>query len=142
MTRQASSPLPSPESARLVLLLRQLRERTGLSLAGLAEATTFSKSSWERYLNGRILPPRGAVKELCRLAGEPDGRCLALWEIARAEWGGRAKEATRAPSAGAGASAPAPAPAPARRPGPAAVVPDLGFVVHLGSPSSPIAYYQ
>ncbi|MER5434896.1 DUF2690 domain-containing protein [Streptomyces sp. NPDC002588] len=63
-----------------------MKERTGLSLAGLAERTTFSKSSWERYLNGRTLPPRQAVQELCRLAGEPDGRCLALLDIAKAEW--------------------------------------------------------
>ncbi|MFH0178130.1 helix-turn-helix domain-containing protein [Streptomyces cacaoi] len=89
MTRPASS----PEGARLASALRESRERTGLSLAGLAAKTAFSKSSWERYLNGRALPPRTAVEELCRLAGEPVGRCLALWEIAESEWGGRAKEA-------------------------------------------------
>ncbi|MGI5456841.1 helix-turn-helix domain-containing protein [Streptomyces sp. CA-249302] len=81
---------PSPESARLGSALRELKERTGLSLAGLAAKTAFSKSSWERYLNGKTLPPRTAVEELCRLAGEPEGRCLALWEIAESEWSGRA----------------------------------------------------
>ena len=72
----------TPEQARLAAALRELRARTGLSLAALAAKTAFSKSSWERYLNGRTLPPHTAVQELCRLAGEPDGRCLALWEIA------------------------------------------------------------
>jgi transcriptional regulator with XRE-family HTH domain len=76
---------PSPPGARLAAVLRQLRQRTGLSLAQLANATTYSKSSWERYLNGRSLPPRSAVKELCRIADEPDGHALALLDIARAD---------------------------------------------------------
>ncbi|MGI3200255.1 DUF2690 domain-containing protein [Streptomyces sp. GLT-R25] len=96
-------PTPSPERARLAAALRDLRARTGLSMMGLAKRTAFSKSSWERYLNGKSVPPRDAVRELCRLASEPEGRCLALWEIAESEWSGRA------------APAPAPAPAPARR---------------------------
>jgi hypothetical protein len=79
-----------PERARLVASLRELRDGTGLSLAALAAKTTFSKSSWERYLNGKTLPPSRAVRELCRLAGEPEGRCLALWELAESEWSGRA----------------------------------------------------
>ncbi|MEU6529016.1 DUF2690 domain-containing protein [Streptomyces sp. NPDC046928] len=103
----APSPTPSPERARLASALREFKDRTGLSLAGLAGKTTFSKSSWDRYLNGRTLPPREAVRELCRLAGEPEGRCLALWEIAESEGSGRAAErAEPAPS-------PEPAPAPA-----------------------------
>ncbi|NUQ97456.1 MAG: DUF2690 domain-containing protein [Streptomyces sp.] len=88
----------TPELARLTAALRELRGRTGLSLAALAAKTAFSKSSWERYLNGRTLPPRTAVQELCRLAGEPDGRCLALWEIAESEWSGRATQAGQASS--------------------------------------------
>ncbi|MFG2790631.1 helix-turn-helix domain-containing protein [Streptomyces sp. NPDC048419] len=85
----------TPERARLAAALRELRAATGLSMADLAAKTAFSKSSWERYLNGKTLPPRQAVEELCRLAGEPDGRCLALWEIAEAEWSGRGREAAR-----------------------------------------------
>ncbi|KPI30978.1 Protein of unknown function DUF2690 [Actinobacteria bacterium OV320] len=106
MTRAASS----PEGVRLASTLRELRDRTGLSLAGLAERTTFSKSSWERYLNGRTLPPRTAVEELCRLANEPVGRCLTLWEIAESEWGGRAKEAEPPRPTRPTAAPPSPAP--------------------------------
>jgi transcriptional regulator with XRE-family HTH domain len=84
------------EPTRLVAALRELRARTGLSLAALAERTAYSKSSWERYLNGRILPPRQAVEELCRIADEPAGRLTALWEIAESEWSGRA--AVRSPA--------------------------------------------
>ncbi|MFJ8150448.1 helix-turn-helix domain-containing protein [Streptomyces sp. NPDC096048] len=97
----------TPARTRLTTALRELRARTGLSLAGLAERTAYSKSSWERYLNGRTMPPRQAVQDLCRLAREPDGRLLALWEIAESEWSGRAGEA----------ATPAPAP-PGPRPRP------------------------
>ncbi|MDH6514288.1 transcriptional regulator with XRE-family HTH domain [Streptomyces sp. SAI-135] len=76
---------PSPPGARLAAVLQQLRRRTGLSLAQLANASTYSKSSWERYLNGKSLPPRSAVKELCRLADEPADHALALLDIARTE---------------------------------------------------------
>ncbi|NLU66823.1 XRE family transcriptional regulator [Streptomyces sp. HNM0574] len=85
-----STPEQSPEGARLVAALRELRGRTGLSLVALAGRTTYSKSSWERYLNGKKLPPRDAVESLCRIAGEPPGRCLALWELAELDWSGRA----------------------------------------------------
>lgn len=107
----------TPERARLAAALRELRTRTGLSLAALAAKTAFSKSSWERYLNGRTLPPRAAVQELCRLAGEPDGRCLALWEIAESEWSGRATEAGRADTP---AQASSPVTSPAADPAPPA----------------------
>ncbi|MFD8548303.1 helix-turn-helix domain-containing protein [Streptomyces sp. NPDC059649] len=81
------------ECSRLAAGMRELRGRTGLSLAGLAARTPYSKSSWERYLNGKKLPPRDAVAALCRLAGEPAGRLLALWELADAAWSGRAAPA-------------------------------------------------
>ncbi|MFJ8546698.1 DUF2690 domain-containing protein [Streptomyces sp. NPDC093586] len=93
----------TPEGTRLTTALRELRTRTGLSLAGLAERTAYSKSSWERYLNGKAMPPRQAVRDLCRLAREPDGRLLALWEIAESEWSGRAARPAPA-SAGPGPS--------------------------------------
>ncbi|MFI8072075.1 helix-turn-helix domain-containing protein [Streptomyces sp. NPDC086033] len=78
------------ECERLAEALRGLRSRTGLSLAALAAKTPYSKSSWERYLNGRTVPPRQAVEELCELAGEPPGRPLALWELADTVSSGRA----------------------------------------------------
>ncbi len=87
----------SPEHTRLAAALRELRAGAGLSLAALAERTPYSKSSWERYLNGKSLPPRQAVRELCRLANEPDGRLLALWEIAESHWSGRAVAPAPAP---------------------------------------------
>ncbi|MEX2984512.1 helix-turn-helix domain-containing protein [Streptomyces sp. C36] len=91
------------ECARLASELRELRERTGLSLAALGGCTPFSKSSWERYLNGKKLPPRQAVEALCGLAEEPAGRLVALWELAEQAWSGRSGSATAA-TAGAAAT--------------------------------------
>lgn len=78
------------ECERLAQTLRGLRARTGLSMAALARKTPYSKSSWERYLNAKTVPPRAAVVELCELAGAEPGRPLALWELADAAWSGRA----------------------------------------------------
>jgi transcriptional regulator with XRE-family HTH domain len=84
-----------PVSARLAGELRELRTRTGLSMAALGRSTAYSKSSWERYLNGKQLVPRQAVEALCAMAGEPAGRLVALWELADLEWSGRAGTAAR-----------------------------------------------
>ncbi|MFD1661860.1 helix-turn-helix domain-containing protein [Streptomyces caeni] len=102
------------ECDRLAEALRGLRARTGLSLAALSAKTPYSKSSWERYLNGKTVPPRQAVMELCELADERSGRPLALWELAEAAWSGRAAggrppgTVTEADPGTATAAAPAP----------------------------------
>jgi hypothetical protein len=85
-------PLPTsldPETAYLVGVLRELKDRSRLSLAALAARTPYSKSSWERYLNGAKPPPRPAVEALARQVGEPVDRLVALWERAEARWSGR-----------------------------------------------------
>jgi hypothetical protein len=62
--------------------LRALKRRTGLSLAALATATPFSKSTWHRYLNGDQFPPRAAVDSLARLADTDPRPLLSLWDAA------------------------------------------------------------
>ncbi|MFF4120039.1 helix-turn-helix domain-containing protein [Streptomyces sp. NPDC001714] len=62
--------------------LRELKERTGLSLAALAARTPYSKSAWHRYLSGDKRPPRPAVEALARLAGADPVAVLALCEAA------------------------------------------------------------
>ncbi|GGZ17527.1 helix-turn-helix domain-containing protein [Streptomyces poonensis] len=98
------------ESERLAAALRELRAGTGLSMAALAAKTPYSKSSWERYLNGKALPPRQAVVVLCELAGEPRARPLALWELADAAWSGRAAGGTPPPAPPPEPVAPSPPP--------------------------------
>lgn len=108
---------PSPECARLAAELRLLRERSGLSLAALAEESSYSKSSWQRYLRATALPPWLAVRALCHLAEEPEPRIRALWELAESAWSRRGS--TESPRAHRDAAPPPvgdpPAPAPVAR---------------------------
>ncbi|MEU6553565.1 DUF2690 domain-containing protein [Streptomyces sp. NPDC046915] len=73
---------PTTPDEPLVVRLRELKDRTGLSLAALAARTPYSKSAWHRYLTGGKRPPRSAVEALTRLAGVDPGPVLALWEDA------------------------------------------------------------
>lgn len=111
------------ECGHLAAELSRLRRRTGLSLVDLGRRTPFSKSSWERYLNGKQPPPRQAVEVLCAVAQEHPGKLLALWELADTVWSGRAVLATplAVPAHPAGPvfeAAPGPAAAPDADPDP------------------------
>ncbi|MEU6578442.1 XRE family transcriptional regulator [Streptomyces sp. NPDC046805] len=68
----------------LLVRLRELRDRTGLSLVALAARTPYSKSAWHRYLSGTQRPPRSAVEALARLADADPFPVLSLWEAADA----------------------------------------------------------
>ncbi|MEU9468537.1 helix-turn-helix domain-containing protein [Streptomyces avermitilis] len=77
------APLPADlgrEARALAESCRLLKERTGLSLAALAERTHYSKSSWQRCLNGRQIPPRSALRFLAEAAGADPARLLGLRE--------------------------------------------------------------
>ncbi|MGW1646636.1 helix-turn-helix domain-containing protein [Streptomyces eurythermus] len=71
---------------QLFVQLRRLKDRSGMSLTSLAARTGYSRSSWERYLNGKALPPRQAVEELARATGADPTRLLALHEVAEETW--------------------------------------------------------
>ncbi|WP_229841511.1 peptidoglycan-binding protein [Streptomyces brasiliensis] len=71
---------------QLVVQLRRLKDRSGLSLASLESKSGYSRASWERYLNGRALPPRKAVEELARVSGVDPARLLVLHEMAEEGW--------------------------------------------------------
>lgn len=77
-----------PRVRHLVAQLRRLKDASELSLSRLAARTGYSKSSWERYLSGRSLPPPEAVEALARLAGADPERLLALREVAADTWEG------------------------------------------------------
>ncbi|MQY40146.1 hypothetical protein SRB17_81760 [Streptomyces sp. RB17] len=74
-----------PQTAQLVVELRQLKDHSGLSLKSLQAKTPFSRSSWERYLNGKALPPQAAVEALAKLAGADVTPLLALYDAVRRE---------------------------------------------------------
>ncbi|MFI0209666.1 helix-turn-helix domain-containing protein [Streptomyces diastaticus] len=90
-----------PQARRLVDRLRRLKDATGLSFTALATRTSYSRSSWERYLNGRKLPPSDAVAELAALAGADPDRMLALHTLAAQTWTAPPPRAT-APAKAAG----------------------------------------
>ncbi|WP_309236511.1 peptidoglycan-binding protein [Streptomyces sp. CAI 127] len=93
-----------PHGRRFVDRMRELKDRSGLSLAALANRTSYSKSSWERYLNGKSLPPAEAVRELAGLCGADANQLLALHSLAADDWGVQAD--ARAPGNVSGARAP------------------------------------
>ncbi|MEU3946339.1 DUF2690 domain-containing protein [Streptomyces sp. NPDC029526] len=70
------------EAELLTEQLRLLRRRHGMTLATLANRTSYSKSSWGRYLSGKALPPRQAVHEFARAVGVRPDRLLLMLEIA------------------------------------------------------------
>ncbi|MEV0638898.1 helix-turn-helix domain-containing protein [Streptomyces sp. NPDC050619] len=71
-----------PQLRQLVVLLREHKDRSGLSIAALASRTGFGKSSWDRYLNGRALPPEEAVQALARVCDTAAAPLLELRELA------------------------------------------------------------
>lgn len=66
--------------------LRRLVEQSELSLVAVADRTGYSKTSWERYLNGRLLPPQGAVVALAEATGTDVEHLSTLWELAERAW--------------------------------------------------------
>ncbi|MFI6864958.1 DUF2690 domain-containing protein [Streptomyces sp. NPDC050421] len=66
--------------------LRRLVDRSGLSIAAVADRTGYSKTSWERYLNGRLLAPRGAIVALGEVTGTNQSHLNTMWELAERAW--------------------------------------------------------
>ncbi|MFI0979929.1 peptidoglycan-binding protein [Streptomyces sp. NPDC021093] len=94
MSRWKTLPAELGERDRqLIVQLRRLKDHSGLSLAALEAKTTSSRSSWERYLNGRTPPPREAVEELARVCGSDSTRLLVLYDVAARDRGRAADEA-------------------------------------------------
>ena len=66
--------------------LRRLVDRSGLSIAALADRTGYGKTSWDRYLNGRLLAPKGAVIALAEVTGTSPVHLTTMWELAERAW--------------------------------------------------------
>ncbi|MGV4983340.1 peptidoglycan-binding protein [Streptomyces sp. NRAIS4] len=75
-----------PHARQLVVELRRLKDHSGLSLKSLQAKTPFSRSSWERYLNGNALPPQAAVEALARMVGADTAPLVALRDAAERTW--------------------------------------------------------
>ncbi|MEU5596517.1 DUF2690 domain-containing protein [Streptomyces sp. NPDC020298] len=66
--------------------LRRLVDRSGMSIAALADRTGYSRTSWERYLGGRLLAPKGAVVALAEVTGTDLVHLTTMWELAERAW--------------------------------------------------------
>jgi len=75
-----------PQVKEFTTLLRRQVERSGVSLSALADATGYSRTSWDRYLNGRLLPPRYAVVALAEVTGAEPGHLTTMWELTERAW--------------------------------------------------------
>lgn len=75
-----------PQIREFASQLRRLIDRSGLSIAAVADRTGYSKTSWERYLNGRLLAPRGAVVALAEVTGTDIDHLTTMWELAERAW--------------------------------------------------------
>ncbi|HEY2764610.1 MAG TPA: helix-turn-helix transcriptional regulator [Pseudonocardiaceae bacterium] len=62
--------------------LRRLKESSALSFARLGAKTHVSKSSLERYLNGKLMPPKQIVAAISDTCGGDTRRLLTLWDRA------------------------------------------------------------
>ncbi|MEU7033985.1 DUF2690 domain-containing protein [Streptomyces sp. NPDC046237] len=75
-----------PRVGEFVSQLRRLVDRSGLSVAAVADRTGHSRAAWERYLDGRLLAPQGAVVALAEVTGADSGRLTAMREQAERAW--------------------------------------------------------
>ncbi|MFJ9890996.1 helix-turn-helix domain-containing protein [Streptomyces sp. NPDC091287] len=75
-----------PQIREFASQLRRLVDRSGLNINAVADRTGYSKTSWERYLNGRLLAPRGAVVALAEVTGAPQHHLTTMWELAERAW--------------------------------------------------------
>ncbi|MCX5055519.1 MULTISPECIES: XRE family transcriptional regulator [unclassified Streptomyces] len=82
MTEVVRGESGTPTDARQLLLaeMRRMKDASGLSFGRLASRTHYSRSSWERFLNGEQLPTRVAMEQLAAAVGEESTALLALWD--------------------------------------------------------------
>lgn len=81
-----------PAVVEFVGQLRLAKDGSGLNLNRLAALTGYSTSSWERYLGGRSLAPREAVRAFARATGGDAVRLLAAQEAAAGAWNSGGQE--------------------------------------------------
>ena len=75
-----------PQVREFASQLRRLVDRSGLSIAAVADRTGYSKTSWDRYLNGRLLAPKGAIIALAEVTGTNPVHLTTMWELAERSW--------------------------------------------------------
>ncbi|MGW3648840.1 XRE family transcriptional regulator [Streptomyces sp. NPDC000878] len=75
-----------PQVKEFASQLRRLVDRSGLNIAAVADRTGYSKTSWERYLSGRLLAPKGAIVALAEVTNTNPVHLTTMWELAERAW--------------------------------------------------------
>jgi len=75
-----------PQVKEFASQLRRLVDRSGLNIAAVADRTGYSKTSWERYLSGRLLAPKGAIVALAEVTNTNHVHLTTMWELAERAW--------------------------------------------------------
>ncbi|MER6536699.1 DUF2690 domain-containing protein [Streptomyces sp900105755] len=75
-----------PQVKEFATQLRRLVDRSGMSVAALSDRTGYARTSWERYLSGRLLAPKGAVVALAEVTGTDPVHLTTMWELAERAW--------------------------------------------------------
>ncbi|MEV6109023.1 DUF2690 domain-containing protein [Streptomyces sp. NPDC051940] len=88
-----------PQVREFTEQLRRVVERSRLPVDTVADRTGYGRSSWERYLGGRLLPPQGAVEALAEVTGAEPGHLVAMWELAERAWSRAERRPDPAPPA-------------------------------------------
>ncbi len=91
---RAVLPYPGIEPGRISGEMRRLKELSGLSFTKLAARTHYSRSSWERFLNGKKPVPREAIEQFASALG---GDAQSLLVLGRTPGGSRGPDRAPAP---------------------------------------------
>ena len=75
-----------PEIKEFVNQLRWLVDLGGLNVAALADRTGYGRTSWDSYLAGELLAPKGAAVALAEAAGTSPVPLVTMWELAERAW--------------------------------------------------------
>ncbi|MFI8104454.1 helix-turn-helix domain-containing protein [Streptomyces sp. NPDC086023] len=81
--------------AELFAEMRRIKEAARLSYNRLADKTHYSRSSWERFLNGKQVPTRVAVEEFATAAAPAPDAAAPVLVPAAADHGRRTPRARR-----------------------------------------------
>lgn len=73
--------LRSRSGQALVAELRRAKDVSGLSYTQLQALTPYSRSALERYINGKMFPPRLAVQGIARACAADPESLLQLWDL-------------------------------------------------------------
>ncbi|WP_280240282.1 helix-turn-helix domain-containing protein [Nocardia abscessus] len=90
-----STALATSAGRELATELGRAKQARGLSFTKMAAAIPYSRASLERYVNGRMFPPRRAVRDIALVCHTDPTRLLALWGAA--DTAGRLDPAPRRP---------------------------------------------